>query len=293
MEKNRSYTRAWIIGLLLIPINCYWIVQMEEVRRAAGATVFSLFFNTIFTLWVLFLLNWSLRRFAPQISLNNRELLTVYLMVNMVTAMCSYGMLPILLPVMTYVFWGASRENEWRELFHRDLPRWLMVDDPSVLAEYYRGEASLYTTRNLTAWLPPLLWWSLVTFVLIFVMLCINIILRRQWIEHEKLSYPIAEIPLNLVNPNFYSRLMWLGFALAAGINLINGLHFLHPNLPALAFFKRKSIGYIFTEKPWSALRAMRISFIPSIIGLSFFMPLNLLFSCWFFYFYWQGMRIL
>ena len=206
-------------------------------------------------------------------------------MVNMVTAMCSYGMLPILLPVMTYVLWGASLKNEWRKLFHRDLPRWLMVDDPSVLAEYYRGEASLYTTRNLTAWLPPLLWWSLVTFVLIFVMLCINIIVRRQWIEHEKLSYPIAEIPLNLVNSNFYSRLMWLGFAIAAGINLINGLHFLHPNLPALAFFKRKYIGYIFTEKPWSALRAMRISFIPSIIGLSFFMPLNLLFSCWFFYF--------
>lgn len=203
--------------------------------------------------------------------------------------MCSYGMLPILLPVMTYVFWGASLENEWRKLFHRDLPRWLMVDDPSVLAEYYRGEASLYTTRNLTAWLPPLLWWSLVTFVLIFVMLCINIIVRRQWIEHEKHSYPIAEIPLNLVNSNFYSRLMWLGFAIAAGINLINGLHFLHPNLPALAFFKRKYIGYIFTEKPWSALRAMRISFILSIIGLSFFMPLNLLFSCWFFYFYWPG----
>ena len=161
-------------------------------------------------------------------------------MVNMVTAMCSYGMLPILLPVMTYAFWGASRENEWRKLFHRDLPRWLMVDDPSVLAEYYRGKASLYTTRNLTAWLPPLLWWSLVTFVLIFVMLCINIIVRRQWIEHEKLSYPIAEIPLNLVNSNFYSRLMWLGFAIAAGINLINGLHFLHPNLPALVFFKSK-----------------------------------------------------
>ena len=190
MEKNRSYTRAWIIGLLLIPINCYWIVQMEEVRRAAGTTVFSLFFNTIFTLWVLFLLNWTLRRFAPQTSLNNRELLTAYLMVNMVTAMCSYGMLPILLPVMTYVFWGTSLENEWRELFHRDLPRWLVVDDPSVLTEYYRGEASLYTTRNLTAWLPPLLWWSFFTFVLIFVMLCINIIVRRQWIEHENYLGP-------------------------------------------------------------------------------------------------------
>ena len=168
---RRSQLRAWGIGALLIPVNCYWIIQMEEVRRAAGATVFSLFFNALFTLWVLFLLNQGLRRFASQIALDNRELLTVYIMVNMVTALCSYGMLPILLPVMTYAFWGATPENEWRALFHKDLPRWLTIDEPKVLAEYHRGGGSLYSVWNLEAWLSPLLWWSLFTFVLVFVML--------------------------------------------------------------------------------------------------------------------------
>lgn len=124
-------------------------------------------------------------------------------------------------------------------------------------------------------------------------MLCINVIVRRQWIEREKLSYPIAEIPLNLVNSDSYNQLVWIGLIIGGMINLINGIHFLYPDFPGLTFVKRRHIGHIFTNRPWNALRAMRISFIPSIIGLSFFMPLDLLFSCWFFYFYWQGMRIL
>ena len=153
---------------------------MEEVRHASGATVFSLFFNAVFTLLLLFGLNLSLRRFIPQFSFDNEEMLTIYIMVNMASAICSYGMVPILLPVITYAFWGATPENEWRELFHRYIPKWLVVDDHSVLKEYYRGEASLYTASNLAAWIPPLLWWSFFIFVLIFVMLCINIIVRRR-----------------------------------------------------------------------------------------------------------------
>ena len=187
---------------------------------------------------------------------------------------------------------GATPENDWHQLFHKDLPQWLIVKELSALIGYYRGEANLYTARHLAAWIPPLLWWSFFTLVLVFVMLCINILVRRQWIEHEKLTYPIAEIPLTLVQSGGYSRLMWIGFAIAAGINIVNGLHFMYPSFPGLTFVKFRHIGYIFTEEPWNALRAMRISFIPSIIGLSFFMPLDVLFSCWFFYLYWQGMRV-
>ena len=88
-QSDRPLFRAWIIGLLLIPVNCYWIIQMEEVRRAAGATVFSLFFNSIFTLWVLFSFNQVRDRFKRKsdgtsslFSLDTKELLTIYIMVK-------------------------------------------------------------------------------------------------------------------------------------------------------------------------------------------------------------------
>ena len=242
-QSDRPLFRAWIIGLLLIPVNCYWIIQMEEVRRAAGATVFSLFFNSIFTLWVLFSFNQVRDRFkrksdgtSSSFSLDTKELLTIYIMVNMVTALCSYGMLPILLPVVTCAFWGATPENEWRTLFHHDLPFWLTVTQPKALTDYYQGDASLYSRWNLEAWLIPLCWWSLFTFVLVVVMLCVDIIVCQQWVKREKLAYPIAEIPLNLVRPHFYNRLMWIGFAMAVTINLVNGLHMLFPQMPELTF---------------------------------------------------------
>ena len=157
----QSIARAWMVGVCLIAMNCYWLIQMESLRRAFGATFFSLFFNAVFTLWMLFLLNRLLHRYTPKLAFDNRELLTIYIMVNMVSSLCSYtAQLTVIPHVITYPFWGATPENDWRQLFHKDLPQWLVVEEPSVLIGYYRGEANLYTARHLAAWLPPLLWWS-------------------------------------------------------------------------------------------------------------------------------------
>ena len=46
------------------------------------------------------------------------------------------------------------------------------------------------------------------------MMLCINSILRRQWTENEKLSYPLVALPLEMVSPRthlFKGRLFWGG----------------------------------------------------------------------------------
>ena len=46
---------------------------------------------------------------------------------------------------------------------------------------------------------------------------------------------------------------------------------------------KGKTVGG-FSSKPWSAMGPIRISFYPFSIGLMFFTPLDLSFSCWFFW---------
>ena len=40
-----------LIGLILIPINCYWIIQMEAVRYSGHSTTISLLFNSVFGLF--------------------------------------------------------------------------------------------------------------------------------------------------------------------------------------------------------------------------------------------------
>ena len=46
---NRAVTwRSVLLALLLLPINAYWVVQMEVVRYSAHPTTISLLFNTVF-----------------------------------------------------------------------------------------------------------------------------------------------------------------------------------------------------------------------------------------------------
>jgi hypothetical protein len=74
-----------------------------------------------------------------------------------------------------------------------------------------------------------------------------------------------------------------VGFALAFGIDLLNGLHFFFPALPYIEL-RGTEIGHYFTTKPWNAIGWTTVSFYPFVIGLTFFVPLDLSFSCWFFH---------
>ena len=77
------------------------------------------------------------------------------------------------------------------------------------------------------------------------------------------------------------NRLMWAGFGIAAGISLLNGLHTLYPFVPAVPVWWQR---VNFVEKPWSYAGGVLVSFQPFVIGLSYFMPLDLAFSAWFFF---------
>ena len=317
-KKKPSITsRSILIGLLLIPMNSYWVIQMEIVRYSGHPTCISLFFNVIFILSVLIfpslVLRWlsaSVRcvdtvegvveqthrvqpsrtnppvRFLQKIALNNGELLAIYVMLCIASAVSSHDIAQVLIPILSHAFWFATEENEWQKLFWNYIPSWLSVSKREALEGFYQGESSLYTIEHIKAWLCPALAWSLFTSALLFIMVCINIILRKQWIEREKLSYPIIQLPLEMIENQscfFNARLMWIGFTIASGINILNGLHFLYPAIPSIPA-KQQDIGYLFSDEPLNAIGWFPISFYPFVIGLGFLIPLDLSFSCWFFY---------
>jgi hypothetical protein len=82
----------------------------------------------------------------------------------------------------------------------------------------------------------------------------------------------------------FHNKALWIGFALAAGIDLLNGLHYLFPSWPYLEIVKQYNIGQYLNGRPWDAARGLNMSLYPFAIGLAFFVPLDLSFSCWFFF---------
>jgi hypothetical protein len=286
--------RVLVIGSVLTVLECYWIVVSEAIWFAVHLTVQSIIFTAVFALVLLMALNVGLKALHPRLSFTRQELLLMYVMMCIGSAMAGHGFMQLLLPLMGHAHWYASPENDWAELILPHLSDWLVVSDKAALTNHYRGESTFYTAEHLRAWAGPVFWWTLFIVAFMLVMLGITMLVRRQWVEQERLTYPIIHLPLELIQrPRglLASPLFWIGFSLAAGFSVWNQLNVWFPNIPYV-HLKLTNMGVHFREKPWNAIGWLPISFYPFAIGLGYFIPLDLLFSSWFFYLFWKMQRV-
>lgn len=295
--------RSVALAVILLPINAYWVVQMEVVRYSAHPTTISLFFNLIFILLMLTLVNRWVSVRLPRLALTRGELLFVYAVLAVGSCLCGHDMFQILVPMLSWSARYADNANQWDTLFNPLLPSWAFVKDRDIIAGYYIGNDTFYRVAYIRTWLPVALVWSGFMGLLLFVMLCINAILRRQWTDNERLSYPIIQLPLQISSEQsfqpggiFRNRLFWIGFFLASFVDLVNSLNVYYPGIPTIFTPGRGSSFYDaqlwITQKPWNAIGWTPLSFYPFIIGLGMLMPLDFLFSCWFFYIFWKMQRV-
>ena len=285
--------RATLIGIVLIPFNSYWVLHLSYIWDSNRPTSLALLFNVLFTLIVLIAISELLRRFRPRLALTQTELLTIYAMLCQASVFAGRDMLQVLVPLLGNGFWYATPENEWAQLFHQHFPEWLVVGKQEVLRGFYEGESTFYLQTHINAWLLPTLIWVVFCLVLGVTMLCLNVLLRKQWQEHERLTYPIAQLPYEITQGKsafFNRRTMAVGVCLAAVLNLLYSLHQIDPSFPTIPLYR----GFRLAEKPWSAMNnpGFRLSFFPFAIGVGFLIPLDLGFSCWFFHLFWHFERI-
>lgn len=288
--------RSIAIGAALIPAMCMWVIQSEILWYSSQPTTVSLMPHVVFLLFVLTVGNLVVRRYWPGAQLNPGELLTIYVMLSVGSVVCGHDSLEILVPMITHWKHGATPESGWADSFHEHLPRFVLLDDKEIVEPFYLGGSTMYRWEIIAAWAPPMLWWASFVFVLVFSLFLINTLLRKQWTENEKLSYPVIQIPLELATRTrqlFSAKLLWYGFALAAAIDLINGFNKLYPAVPQIPVVHIANLRTYFAERPWSAVGNMWISLYPFAIGVCFFLPLDMAFSCWFFFLFWQGQRVL
>lgn len=294
--KSKGVTwKAILIGLFLIPLNSYWIARSETGSTIFYSTTSSLFCNAVFNLFALTLLNQVAKLWFPSGLMTQGELLTVYLVVSAAAALSGESVGQQLVRDISAPFWFATPENEWAALFHHYLPKWLTVSDKHALKAFFDGTnpSLLYTSSHGTAWLCPLAIWCGLILLLVFIMTCINAVVRRQWIEHERLTYPVIQLPLAMTweqDNLLRNKRMWIGFSVGVGITLLNGLHFLFPAVPGIKNIY--DISDLFVSKPWDSMRPMVIAIYPCGIGLAYFMPLDLAFSTWFFFFFWKAQLV-
>jgi hypothetical protein len=293
MKKAITF-RAVLIAILLMPLNSWWVAYMEVITYTGHPTTMSLFFNVVFTLLFLILINYLLKRFAPRYMFTQGELMVIYTILALSSCMVGHDMYQVLIACLTHPFWFATPENKWKSLFFKYLPKWLMVSDKNILEGYFMGWSSFYTKEHILAWLPVILIWTGFFMVLIFLMMCINVIFRKQWTERERLTFPIILLPLAMTDENFTlfkQRLMWIGFAIASLVDIINNINANFPAVPHIPI-RDYDLGQYITNPPWNAIGWTPLALFPCIIGLGFLLPVDLSFSCWFFYWYWKFQRI-
>ena len=298
--NNRAEIRSgvFIIGLLLIVVLCgvtaynNYFLQNSKLsgNHLPVGSILALFFLAVFV-------NVPLKKFANHLAFSSSELIVIWVMLIVTLGIPSMGFLQFLLPTLVAISYFATPENDWSETLHHHIPEWLIISDRNAVRNFYEGvnQSGLIPW---SIWLKPLCIWTLFALVFYFTTLCLSILLRKQWIEHERFSFPLVQIPLEiaaaspkgqLFNTFFKNRFLWLGMSLPILLHLVNGLHAYFPSIPEIP--RIYHIHRMFHGKPWHTLGwwpAVRIVIYFSVIGIAAMLTLEVSFSLWFFFLFFK-----
>jgi hypothetical protein len=282
--------RAVLLGALLGPVMGWWNISVETIRYAGQPSTVSLYPHVLFVLLCLVGLNALVARRFPGKQMSPSELLLVYFMALMAAVVSSHDIVEVMVPIWSYPARFANAANRWDTEIVAKLPGWLFVTDADAVSSYYVGNASLWNQRALSVWVRPVAIWTCFLTVLSYGMFCLNVLFRKTWMEHERLAFPLAQLPMDLVQPRvplFTSRIFWLGFGITAALDMWYGAHSLWPAIPE-PFPRFQTLDPYLTQPPWNSIGWLPLAFYPWIVGLGVMLPLDLLLSCTVFFWVWK-----
>ncbi|MCM8804499.1 MAG: hypothetical protein NC833_04540 [Candidatus Omnitrophica bacterium] len=280
---NKFFTkRSFIFGILLSILIAYIDHYSTDVVHASYMAIDHMPCGAIFVFFILvFLVNTILKRINKKIAFLPGELLVIYSMMLVSSSVTEMGFGSQILPIISAPTYYSTPENQWDQLIIPYIKKFLIVTDEKAVKYFYEGLPKGMSIPW-KVWILPLLFWLPFIFTLYFVMICIASILRKQWVERERLVYPLTVLPREMVEegkgllPKFFKNpLMWFGFFIAFIVGTTVALNFYFPVFPKIQLVKgipifRRTLSLTF-----------RVSF--PVIGFVYFVNLDVAFSLWFF----------
>lgn len=219
-------------------------------------------------LWLLWQQGRRINVLAP---LSRGELLLIYAAISAALPMerAGYAFHYLLFPR----YYGTDTDG-FREIAEH-YPAFWAPQDKWVIDGFFEGTASGHIPWQ--QWLTPLAWWGAFSLILVFTVLCLVALFRKQWSENERLSYPMLFLPLEISGgfsgsshgvSFFRNPVMWIGFGAAALFNGINIAHAFYPSFPGIA--KTISITRTIADPPWRWFHPLNFSFSLELWGLSY-----------------------
>lgn len=282
--------RAVIIGLALVTLVCFIVCYAELVITRIQIGFLQMPPAAIGIFFFLILFNGLMRSTSSRLGLNPGEMLMIYCMMIVAAMVSSRGIMEKIIPSIVTVNYYANPSNNWQQLFFPHIKKWLVAFDPEgptqqrVSKQFFEGlrEGERIPWGD---WIVPLIAWGILVLLVVFAFLCLATILRKQWVDNEKLSFPLVQPATELIQqqgpPILKNRLFWCGVALPTLIFGINGLHNWFPNIPEIPL--QMMLNPLMTGPPWNSMYFTAIYMSFAAIGFFFLLPSDLLFSVWFF----------
>jgi len=290
--SSRVTPRAFWLGLILavalcaaLPYNDYYVAatylsgNFFPIGALAGVLLLVLAINPL-----LIALRRRDKLWTPA------EIMTVWTMLLVVAGIPSSGLMRYLIPHIVAPHYFANSANAWESNIIAKLPARLLVNDPAAVKGFFqgldRGESIPWS-----AWLGPLAWWGLFTALLFLAFFCLSALLRRQWAEHEKFSFPLVQLPVLLsetpepgyrFNTLLRSPLLWLAVGIVTCLHTVKGLHLFVPTVPDIPVIWH-TWDYL-TNRPWNTINDVEFAIYPLVIGFAFLLSSEVCLSLWLFY---------
>lgn len=282
-----------MVGLIAVGILCVVTPYTDLVMQGSQIVANHLPIGVTFIfLLLVFVGNTVLRGLSKRWAFTRAELMVVLIMMLVASSIPGVGFVLLALSVPAGLHYYATEENKWASRFIDPyVPKALAPTAGNAVKWFYEG---LPKGEHIPwgAWVQPIVWWSAYAFLFWFAYFCLGVILRRQWIEHERLVFPLAQVPLDIVGDDpypsafssfFRSKLMWVGFLLIFLLHTSNSLYLYYGFFPYIQL-TNLDLGSGLTMRPWDALKDTRLYMYPSMIGIAFLISTEVAASMWVFY---------
>jgi len=282
-------TRALIIGVVMAAVVCGLVAWSEYKTWLVAIGNMQIPPVAIALLLLLVLGNRLLAWRCPSLKLRPAELVVIYVMMVFAAMIASAGLTKDLYPEQVAVRYLATPGNRWEELFFSHIKPWLVPWDPGaeriepVVRDYFEGLPA-GASLPWRAWLVSTGMWLLLTGLVYSAFMGIAAVVYKLWADEEHLSFPLAQLPFELLSQQsaagdlLRNKLLWIGFALPLLTMGLNGLHGIWPHIPSTPWPT-----YIQPPNPYNGLR-LYVWFTLAGVGIFYLLPLDVSFSLWFFF---------
>ena len=271
--------RALMLGAVVALAVNAWITLTEYVVHASRmnlahfpVALVAVFFFTVIAA--------RLAGFQPG------EMATVLAMGLVASAVPTSGLMGFWLGAMATPYYFATPQNRWGEIYHPHMQPWMVPSDANRAIEWFYNGVPAGHAAPWNEWIVPLIWWLGLIAAIVLLTLCVAAVLRKPWVESERLVFPIAEVGVMLAQPDpkgsrlpgvFRTRLFKVGFGISFLIMAWNVLAFFDPAWPQIPL-----VGDSITPFRGFYWFGVRMNFLT--LGLCYFANTDVLFSMWVFF---------